>query len=217
MLKALAHPLRLRLYELLTARGPATASQLAEHVDEVAGLVSYHLHQLGRHGFVEEAPELGKDGRERWWRVVPGGFSWSSADFLGDPGSRAVAESAERLLLSRQLDRLQQYSAGKDAWGPDWVDAAVGTDALFELTPDELRQLVCRAAGRDLALVAPDRRRGRPGPGRRLLLPARVPVRPVSVDQRVAPGAGSGGRLLAAVPRLPGRAHVCPWSATPSG
>ena len=141
VLKALAHPLRLRLYELLTARGPATASQLSEHVDEVAGLVSYHLHQLGRHGFVEEAPELGKDGRERWWRVVPGGFSWSTADFLGDPGSRAVAGSAERLLLSRQLDRLQQYSSGKDAWGPDWVDAAVGSDALFELTPDELRQL----------------------------------------------------------------------------
>jgi len=141
VLKALAHPLRLRLYELLTARGPATASQLAEHVDEVAGLVSYHLHQLGRHGFVEEAPELGKDGRERWWRVVPGGFSWSSADFLGDPGTRAVAESAERLLLSRQLDRLQQYSDGKDAWGADWVDAAVGSDALFQLTPDELRQL----------------------------------------------------------------------------
>ena len=141
VLKALAHPLRLRLYELLTARGPATASQLAEHVDEVAGLVSYHLHQLGRHGFVQEAPELGKDGRERWWRVVPGGFNWSSADFLGDPGRRAVAESAERLLLSRQLDRLQQYSAGKDAWGPDWVDAALASDALFQLTPDELRQL----------------------------------------------------------------------------
>lgn len=155
VLKALAHPLRLRLYELLSARGPATATRLGEHVDEAASLLSYHLRQLARHGYVEEAPDLATDGRERWWRVVPGGISWSTADFLGDPGSRAVTATAERQLLARQLDKLQQYADSQDAWGRDWVDAAVGTDALFRLTPDELRALhaelqavVSRWAGR---------------------------------------------------------------------
>jgi DNA-binding transcriptional ArsR family regulator len=157
VLKALAHPLRLRLYELLSARGPATATQLGRHVDEAAGLLSYHLRQLAVHGYVEEAPELASDGRERWWRVVPGGISWSTADFLGEPGGRAVAGTAERMLLGRQLDRLQQYTERQDAWGPDWVDAAIGTDALLRLTPDELRAfgaeiqaVVSRWANRDV-------------------------------------------------------------------
>jgi DNA-binding transcriptional ArsR family regulator len=163
VLKALAHPLRLRLYELLSARGPATATQLGEHVDEAAGLLSYHLRQLAEHGYVEEAPELATDGRERWWRVVPGGISWSTADFLGEPGGRAVAGTAERMLLGRQLDRLQQYTERQEAWGPDWVDAAIGTDALLRLTPDELRAfgadlqaVISRWASRDLPADAAD-------------------------------------------------------------
>jgi DNA-binding transcriptional ArsR family regulator len=157
VLKALAHPLRLRLYELLSARGPATATRLGDHLGEAAGLLSYHLRQLAAHGYVEEAPELARDGRERWWRVVPGGISWSTADFLGEPGPRAVAATAERQMLARQLDRLQQYTDGQDDWGNDWVDAAIGTDALMRLTPDELRALgaevqavVSRWANRDL-------------------------------------------------------------------
>lgn len=141
VLKALSHPVRLRLYELLKATGPSTATQLAEHVDEAAGLVSYHLHQLAKHGYAEEAPELKQDGRERWWRVVPGGISWSSADFLDDPGSHAVADAAEQVLLARQLDRLREYRSGRAVWGSDWVDGAFATDSLFRLTPDELRQL----------------------------------------------------------------------------
>lgn len=157
VLKALAHPLRLRLYELLTARGPATASQLGDHVDEAPGLLSYHLRQLATHGFIEEAPELAQDGRERWWRVVPGGIRWSTADFLAEPGPRAIAATALRLMLSRQLDRLQQFRDSQDAWGADWVDAAVSTDALLRLSPDELRAMgaeiqavVSRWASRDL-------------------------------------------------------------------
>ncbi len=141
VLKALSHPLRLRLYELLQARGPATATTLSAHVDEAVGLLSYHLRKLAEHGYVEEAPELGADGRERWWRSVPGGVSWSSADFLGDPGDRAVAAAAERVLLGRQLDRLREYKDAADAWGADWVDAALASDSLFLLTPDEMRRL----------------------------------------------------------------------------
>jgi DNA-binding transcriptional ArsR family regulator len=157
VLKALSHPLRLRLYELLSALGPSTATRLAEHVDQAVGLLSYHVRVLADHGYVEEAPELATDGRERWWRVVPGGISWSTADFLDDPARRAVAATAERQLLGRQLDRLQTFTDEQDSWGRDWVDAAIGTDAIFRMTPEELREfgteiqaVVARWAGREV-------------------------------------------------------------------
>lgn len=62
-LKALAHPLRANLYRLLCIKGVATASQLAESVDEAVSLVSYHLRKLAEHELVEEAePRSGTAG-----------------------------------------------------------------------------------------------------------------------------------------------------------
>ena len=57
-MRALAHPLRLRLIGLLRVEGPATATALADTVGESPALVSYHLRQLDAYNFVEEAPEL---------------------------------------------------------------------------------------------------------------------------------------------------------------
>ena len=64
-LKALAHPLRLELLELLRFEGPSTASALARRVGESSGATSYHLRQLARHGYIEEdeRPAHGELGR----------------------------------------------------------------------------------------------------------------------------------------------------------
>jgi DNA-binding transcriptional ArsR family regulator len=64
--RALAHPLRLRLLDLLRFDGPATATMLAGRVEESSGSTSYHLRQLARHGFIEEVAKR-DGGRERWW------------------------------------------------------------------------------------------------------------------------------------------------------
>ena len=65
-IRALAHPLRIRMLELLREE-PATASILARRLDESTGATSYHLRELERFGFIEEDTERGT-GRERWWR-----------------------------------------------------------------------------------------------------------------------------------------------------
>src|SRR5687767_2926142 len=70
-LHALAHPLRVRMYDELSSRGPATASELARRFGESTGATSYHLRQLARHGFIEEDPTRGTL-RERYWRAKPG-------------------------------------------------------------------------------------------------------------------------------------------------
>lgn len=68
-LRALAHPLRNRLLTELMAVEQASVTQLAEMVGQPINAVSYHLRQLAKYGFIEDAPELARDGRDRWWRM----------------------------------------------------------------------------------------------------------------------------------------------------
>jgi len=72
---------------VLVVGGPATAARLARDVPGAPGGLSYHLRQLATHTFIEEAPELASDGRERWWRAIPGGIQWSDEDLEGSPRS----------------------------------------------------------------------------------------------------------------------------------
>src|SRR3954452_8097984 len=91
---ASGHPVRRRLIEVLGVEGPATASQLAERTEQLVGNVSHHLKMLAKAGLIEEAVDLAKDRRERWWRSVPMSLSWSVSD-MADASDELVAEAAE--------------------------------------------------------------------------------------------------------------------------
>jgi len=141
-LRAFAHPVRLRLYEALLATGPSTAAQLSRDVPGAPGSLSYHLRTLAKHGFVEEAPELAADGRERRWRAVAGGARWSEEDLQQNAGLRHAATSAQLMFLSRQQDRLRQWLVGNDApFGAEWRSAAVSSDLVLHLSITELSEL----------------------------------------------------------------------------
>jgi DNA-binding transcriptional ArsR family regulator len=140
VLKALAHPLRQRLYGLLLRLGPQPVTALAKRLDTDPGLVSYHLRELARGGFAEEAPELARDRRERWYRASDDGNSWSSADFR-TPEARAVATTVQAQMVADQFERLRAYQQIGDSWGDGWAEAATNTNAYLRLTPDELRAL----------------------------------------------------------------------------
>jgi len=64
-LRALAHPLRVRIYDILGQYGAQTASSLAEQLGESTGSTSYHLRALAKHDLIREAPDRGT-ARERW-------------------------------------------------------------------------------------------------------------------------------------------------------
>jgi DNA-binding transcriptional ArsR family regulator len=140
-LKALSHPLRVRLLYALTAEGTATASKLGQLVDESPASVSYHLHKLADAGFVLEAPDAGSDGRERWWRVPEEGFSWSPADFDSTPEERSTSIAAKRALVDNQFVRQREYDAIADSWGEQWVHAAFSTDYVLRLSADETAEM----------------------------------------------------------------------------
>jgi DNA-binding transcriptional ArsR family regulator len=132
-MRALAHPLRLDLIELLGTLGPATAAECARHLGTTQASCSFHLRQLARYGFVEEAPSRG-DARERPWRLTDIEQSWS-----GSQGGEA-SQQLERVFVQREADRI---TARRPADEPDprWRDRAFVGGATVPLTPDELRDL----------------------------------------------------------------------------
>lgn len=140
-LRAFAHPMRLRLYEALLAGGPATAARLAREVPGAPGSLSYHLRQLATHGFIEEAPELAADGRERVWRAVPGGARWTEREIESDEAAREVSNAAQHVFLARQQERLHNWLLHADEFPVDWRDAAFSRDILLHLSAAEMANL----------------------------------------------------------------------------
>ncbi|MEJ5867675.1 winged helix-turn-helix domain-containing protein [Pseudokineococcus sp. 5B2Z-1] len=137
-LRVMAHPLRVRLYYAMIALEAATASRLAESVNESPALVSYHLRQLREHGFVEEAPDLVSDRRERWWRPATDGFRFALPEADDVPEARAAAVALQRTALANQLERLESWRDEQPSWGTEWSQAAVSSDVMLRLTAAEL-------------------------------------------------------------------------------
>ena len=87
-MRALAHPVRVALLELLTRDGPMTATEAGEALGESPANTSFHLRTLAKFGFVEEAP--GGTGRQRPWQRVGLGNSF---EVEGDEATAAAARS----------------------------------------------------------------------------------------------------------------------------
>ncbi|MEU3502082.1 helix-turn-helix domain-containing protein [Streptomyces hundungensis] len=140
-LKAFGHPLRMKLYRALYIARTATASQLADQVDEAVSLVSYHLRKLADHGLIEEAEAQGKDGRERWWRPASDGISYRHEDFSDAPERVAAHASVTRLLVEQRIELYRTFLDQMSAWSAEWTGAAFGSEYAARLTPAEVREL----------------------------------------------------------------------------
>ena len=67
----LAHPVRAELLDLVRERGTLTSTEAARRLGHSSGLCSFHLRQLARYGYLEEA-DHGR-GRVRPWRLPVSG------------------------------------------------------------------------------------------------------------------------------------------------
>ncbi len=136
-LRAMAHPLRLQLYELITREGTLTTTRASELVGESTASCSFHLRQMAKYGFIEEAP--GGRGRERPWRRSQAGFS--IPDPGDDPAFAAALGHAASMALERSMRSLADYVQTREQFPQEWRDAALISDALLYLTVDELDEL----------------------------------------------------------------------------
>ncbi|MEU8249130.1 helix-turn-helix domain-containing protein [Nonomuraea sp. NPDC048916] len=138
-LKSFAHPLRLRLYGLLDEHGPSTATRLAGLVGQNTGSTSYHLRELARHGMIEVVPELGK-GKEKYWRIVPGGFSYGEPPPDDPEAADAVAVLLDDLLRQRAAE-LARWREEEPGTPEEWVRASAFGRRSMRLTPEETTEL----------------------------------------------------------------------------
>lgn len=136
-LRALAHPLRLRLLDLLS-REPATSSILARRLGESSGATSYHLRALEKAGWIEEDTERGR-GRERWWRrvirprLIPTGAE--------DAEGRALEATLWGMLVERDDELTQRFFAGLPELDQRWRSTATIVQWTLMLTDEEAREL----------------------------------------------------------------------------
>jgi predicted transcriptional regulator len=135
-LRALAHPIRIKLLELLTVDGPASGRKLADRTSESTASISYHIGQLAKWGLVEPAPELA-EGRERPWRATSRGITWSATGD-GSPEFVAASRALRDQFIAQRLAALDAYQRHQDDFDTAWQEAAwVGEDIGY-LDPDEL-------------------------------------------------------------------------------
>jgi len=132
-LRALAHPLRLDLVELLGLLGQATAAACGRQLGTSQASCSFHLRQLAKYGFVEQAPPSG-DSRERPWRLTDLEQSWSA-----DAGP--AADQLERVFVRREADRILGWLAADTAAPEGWRKASFVGGATVPLTVSELVSL----------------------------------------------------------------------------
>lgn len=139
-LRALAHPLRLRLLALLRADGSATASGLAQRVGESSGTTSWHLRQLAEYELIEQDTERGTK-RERWWRAKHTGHIVQPKDFSGDPEMTGPLTTYLQSVAEQRYTNEMRFLAEQDSWQPEWSEAAIMDDFMLSLTPDETEEL----------------------------------------------------------------------------
>jgi len=157
-LRALAHPLRWQLIDLLGSEGTATATRCAEVLGESVASCSYHLGILAKYGYVEEVP--GRTGREKPWRLA------STSQDLGSGGldteGQLAAEAATEAFLDHEFARTKQRLHRKSLEPEQWRPRLVGETTW--LTEDEYAAVwqelsaVLERHRRDLSLLDPSER-----------------------------------------------------------
>jgi hypothetical protein len=144
-LRALAHPLRWQLIDLIGSETTATATRCAEVLGESVASCSYHLGILGKYGYIELVP--GQSGKEKPWRLASReqNLDPSGLDAEGTLAAEAAAEAFLDHELARMKQRLRCFSLEPEPWraaslasgSTTWMTA----EELHDIT-DQLKQLV---------------------------------------------------------------------------
>jgi DNA-binding transcriptional ArsR family regulator len=143
-LRALTHPLRLKLLGELRRHGPATASGLGVRLGESSGATSYHLRALAKAGFVVDVPDRGTT-RERWWASA---HRSTHMELPADGGDDALPVGAEymRLVARTYADSMRHFTDSIETitedYGKEWNDGFTLSDYQLELTAAEASELI---------------------------------------------------------------------------
>jgi len=136
-MRALAHPVRMALLELLAVTGTITATQASEALGESPANCAFHLRTLGKYGFVREAG--GGRGRERPWTTTRRTLRISPAEQT-DAQAALAADALSLAWFEHWVERKRRMY-GTNAQLPGWEHASNMTHRALFLTAAETEQL----------------------------------------------------------------------------
>lgn len=150
-IKALTHPLRIRLIDLLRGGRELTATEAAEATGESVASCSFHLRQLAKFGFVEPGE---RRGREKPWRGVAGSVTLDASP--DDRESYSAVMAAARAFLAQSVSDIERWMERSVDDDPEWTESSHQRHAGFWATKEEyaevaaeLGRILDRFAGRD--------------------------------------------------------------------
>ena len=147
-MRALAHPVRLAALSWLQKNGPATATQLSEHVGASPSVTSWHLRHLAQFGLVSDGPppDGGSDKRQRWWRAAARGFRYEMPD---TPEGVEAGRLLRAEMMNQALEAAQTWLVDTEPeLDPEWSRLAGSSNTRLYLTTaeaeavDEQREVV---------------------------------------------------------------------------
>ena len=136
VMRALAHPVRTALFELLSVVETLTASEASELLGESPANCAFHLRTLAKYGFAEEAG--GGRGRERPWKAVNRSISISTKQ--DDPQAAMAADALSRMWFEQWVERARATYSSRSML-PGWEHASGWQRSAVYLTPDETQDL----------------------------------------------------------------------------
>ncbi len=136
-IRALAHPLRLKLHELVGRQGPTTAAQAARVLGISQALASHHLRQLAKYGFVE--PAGAPNDRDRPWQITATSLDLPRGG--QNPQTGIAVDVLERLVAERGLEYLTEWHLRRDDYDATWQRYSGVGQSLVYVTAEEYAEL----------------------------------------------------------------------------
>jgi hypothetical protein len=138
-LRALAHPLRWRLLDLLGAEGTVTVTRCALVLGQSTASCSYHLGILAKYGYIVPA---GGEGREKPWRIADreGPLSLLPRGSSFEEGQ--ASEAAFTSWLDYQTYQMKDFYLRHRELAPaDWQQALRIASGASWLTPAQANEV----------------------------------------------------------------------------
>lgn len=165
-IRALAHPLRLRILDVLGEYGPLSATQVSEHVGESPQSCSFHLRTLARYGYVEDAG--GGAGRNRPWKLSERTTYFSPVD--ADPETADAIAAAQAAIDASYQEQVRTWRRRSSRAPRIWQQNTFEMSYDTWLTPEEVKQVSAGISAAIRSVV--EGRSKQPGREARVLLHA---------------------------------------------
>jgi DNA-binding transcriptional ArsR family regulator len=136
-IRALAHPLRLRILDVLGEYGPLSATQVSEHVAESPQSCSFHLRTLARYGYVEDAG--GGEGRNRPWKLSERTTYFRPVD--ADPETADAITAAQAAIDASFQEHVRTWRRRSSHAPRVWRENTFEMSFETWLTPEEVAQV----------------------------------------------------------------------------